>query len=159
MSKKTTQMDEMQEQKLLKIEHIGCWLAFFGLVIVIIAQALLHFDQANFMERVLGEFVLLFVLGAYLVFACLRQGIWDRKYVPNLKTNCIASAIAGGIAGLVQFTGSYLRYGKLLGSVATFLFVFLFTAALCLSLLSAMAALYRRRIKKLEQEPEELSNK
>ena len=34
-------LDEMQEQKLLKIEHNGCWLAFYGLAAVIMIQLFL----------------------------------------------------------------------------------------------------------------------
>ena len=29
---KKSNLDEMQEQELLKIEHNGCWLAFWGLL-------------------------------------------------------------------------------------------------------------------------------
>ena len=42
MKKKKNNLDEMQEQKLLKIEHNGCWLAFWGLFIVLIAQFIFY---------------------------------------------------------------------------------------------------------------------
>ena len=34
---KKNNLDEMQEQELLKIEHNGCWLAFWGLLAVMAA--------------------------------------------------------------------------------------------------------------------------
>lgn len=35
---KKNNLDEMQEQELLKIEHNGCWLAFWGLLAVMAVQ-------------------------------------------------------------------------------------------------------------------------
>ena len=35
---KKNNLDEMQEQALLKIEHNGCWLAFWGLLAVMAIQ-------------------------------------------------------------------------------------------------------------------------
>ena len=37
--KRKNNLDEMQEQELLKIEHNGCWLAFWGLLISMIVQS------------------------------------------------------------------------------------------------------------------------
>ena len=34
-------LDEMQEQKLLHIEHNGCWLAFWALLAAMTAESLL----------------------------------------------------------------------------------------------------------------------
>ena len=39
MSKKNN-LDEMQEQELLKIEHNGYWLAFWGLLTAIVAEVI-----------------------------------------------------------------------------------------------------------------------
>ena len=38
MKKTKSNLDELQELKLLKIEHNGCWLAFWGLLAVILTQ-------------------------------------------------------------------------------------------------------------------------
>ena len=40
---KQNKLDEMQEQALLKIEHNGCWFAFWGLLVMMAAEALLGF--------------------------------------------------------------------------------------------------------------------
>ena len=41
MKKTKSNLDELQELKLLKIEHNGCWLAFWGLLAVILTQIIL----------------------------------------------------------------------------------------------------------------------
>ena len=38
MKRLKNNLDEMQEQKLLKIEHNGMWFALWGLIIAIIVQ-------------------------------------------------------------------------------------------------------------------------
>ena len=38
--KRKNNLDEMQELELLKIEHNGCWIAFWGLIIAIVVQNL-----------------------------------------------------------------------------------------------------------------------
>ena len=35
MRRKKSNLDEMQEQELLKVEHNGCWIAFWGLLAAI----------------------------------------------------------------------------------------------------------------------------
>ena len=50
---KKNRLDEMQEQKMLRIEHNCCWLAFFGLFAVILVQLLYYgMEEA---ERFAGE--------------------------------------------------------------------------------------------------------
>ena len=44
LKKEKNRLDEMQEQKMLQIEHNGCWLAFWGLGIVLIVQRCLGVD-------------------------------------------------------------------------------------------------------------------
>lgn len=46
-------LDEMQELKLLKIEHRACWLAYWGLLVTIILQMLLGNHR---FENLVGEY-------------------------------------------------------------------------------------------------------
>ena len=146
---KKNNLDEMQEQKLLKIEHTGCWIAYWGLVISIIVQGIIG---SELIGNIAGELCILFVLSIYLTVACIRNGIWDRKFKPTLKTNLSLSLLAGSAAGLVRFIISYRTYHKLIGSIATFVFVMLFTTILCLALLSLSTLFYKKRKKTLENE-------
>ena len=47
MKKTKSNLDELQELKLLKIEHNGCWLAFWGLLAVILTQIAIGEMTAN----------------------------------------------------------------------------------------------------------------
>ena len=76
---KKSNLDEMQEQELLKIEHKGCWLAFWGLLAAMAIQMVMRVPG----RQVLGEWIVFMVLCLYLCIACLRKGIWDR----HLKAN------------------------------------------------------------------------
>ena len=89
--KMKSNLDERQELKLLKIEHNGCWIAFWGLLIVMAIQMIVGNDS---IKNLAGEGAVLMSLAFYLLVACIRNGIWDRRLKPNFKTNVIVSSIA-----------------------------------------------------------------
>ena len=62
---KKSNLDEMQEQELLKIEHNGCWLAFWGLLAVMAIQMVMGVPGT----QMLGEWIVFMVLALYLVIA------------------------------------------------------------------------------------------
>ena len=51
MRRKKSNLDEMQEQELLKVEHNGCWIAFWGLLAAIIIQSILFGSQGHADQR------------------------------------------------------------------------------------------------------------
>lgn len=152
MKQKKNNLDEMQELKLLKIEHYSCWLAFWGLCAVILAQTALQ--DVN-IPRTFGEFAVLGIMSIYMVAACIKNGIWDRSLQPTPKTNLLVSLLAGGILGVVWFVISYFRYHSFAGSVAIFAVMFLFAAVLCFLTLTVTAALYKKQKRRLENAPSE----
>ena len=144
---KKNNLDEMQEQELLKIEHNGCWLAYWGLLAVIAVQMLMGAPGS----QVLGEWIVFMVLALYIVIACLRKGIWDRHLKANRKTNLIISLLAAAAAGiLITVSNPYLSepldYVLVAGISGGFTFV------LCFIALSLSMKLYKKRREKLEQE-------
>ena len=141
-------LDERQELKLLKIEHNACWLSFWGLVIVLIIQKILGNDSIN---NIGGELVILLVLSIYIGGACIKNGLWSRHGKPNLKSNVTYSVLAGIIVGLIWFIISYRNYHRLIGSIATFAFMFLLTLFLCFIVLKISSQTYEKRFKKLEE--------
>ncbi|MDD3393290.1 MAG: hypothetical protein PHG19_01435 [Anaerotignum sp.] len=153
MKKEKNSLDEMQEQKLLKIEHNGCWFAFWGLLATILIQTLL-FDECT-MRSICGEWIIFMSLSLYLGISCLKNGIWDRKLKPNGKTNVKLSLISASVCGLIYFVSSYVKYHSLLGSVATALFMFISVFVLTLIALSFSLMLYHKRISKIETDCEE----
>ena len=146
-------LDEMQEQELLKIEHNGCWLAFWGLLAAIVVQ-LFVFGAENF-RYLAGEWVVFMALAVYLGEACLRNGIWDRRLKADRKTNLTISLIAGAAAGLIFAAVSLVRYHSVPGAIASFALLFVFVGICCFLALSLTAREYRKKLAQLENDGEE----
>lgn len=147
-------LDEMQEQKLLKIEHNGCWFAFWALLAAILIQILIDGNSEEMMRTLVGEWLVFMCLAIYLGASCLKNGIWDRKLKADPKTNLICSALAGLVVGVFWFVRSYVKYHKLVGSIATAIVGFVVVFTLCIIALSITAAVYKKKVKKLEDEEE-----
>ena len=103
-------------------------------------------------KNLAGERDVFMSLALYLSIDCLRNGIWDRKLKPNLKTNIIASSIAAVLAGIICFSVSYRNYHKLIGSIATGVIMFVQVEILCLIVLMISSKIYKRRVQKLEED-------
>ena len=144
---KKSNLDEMQEQALLKIEHNGCWLAFWGLLAAMALQMMMRVPG----RQMLGEWIVFMALSLYIVIACLRKGIWDRHLKANWKTNLIVSLLAAVATGIfVILSNPYLSepldYVLVAGLTGGFTFV------LCFAALSVCTKLYRNRRNKLDKE-------
>ena len=146
-------LDEMQEAKLLQIEHKGCWLAFWGLLAAMIVE-LFVFGVEN-MRYFIGEWIVFMVLCIYMTDACLRNGIWDRRLKADRKTNLTISLIAGAAAGLIFAAVSLVRYHSVPGAIASFALLFVFVGICCFLALSLTAREYRKRLAQLENDGEE----
>ena len=149
---KRNNLDEMQEQELLKIEHNGCWLAFWGLLLAIIAQAISGKGDP------FGEWILFMVLAIYMGIACMRKGIWDRRLKADRRTNLIVSLVASLAAGLIFGAVALARYHSVSGAAASFAICFAAVFAGCFLLLSLSAREYKKKLAKLEDESGEDEN-
>lgn len=144
---KKSNLDEMQEHALLKIEHNGCWLAFWGLLAAMGVECLLGMP----FKAILGEWVVFMGLALYLSIDCLRHGLWDRKLNANWQTNLVVSVIAGICVGIFSMAiNPYLE--ELLDYVLVFAICGGSTFLLCFIALSLCAKLYKKRRQKLDQE-------
>lgn len=148
--KKKNKLDEMQEQKLLRIEHNGCWFAFWALIAAMLIQMAV-FGVTEF-RTILGEWIVFMALAWYLGIACLKNGIWDRRLEPNRKTNLVVSLIAAAAFSAVWAFISYIRWGDLYTAVLTFGMLAVIFFVLCFAGLTIAAKLYRKRFEKLEQQ-------
>lgn len=147
-------LDEMQEQKLLKIEHNGVWLSFWGLFAAIVIQGCMRVP----FRQMAGEWIVFMALAFYICIGCIKAGIWDRRLKPTLKTNTVLSLIAGVGAGLVFATRSYpiskdIRLFAVTAAIGA-LVVFILTFAT----LQLSSHLYKNRIRHLEQKCEGSGN-
>ena len=145
-------LDERQEQTLLRIEHNGCWLAFWGLAAALVVQRIFFdFDFRN----LAGECIVFMALALYIAVGCLRQGIWDRYLKPNTSSNVIVSLTAALITGILGFIRTVKSFpDKIAGSLASGIMYAMITFAVCFAVLQLSADFFRKKQAKLEEEPQ-----
>ena len=153
MKKTENKLDEMQEQRLLHIERNGCWFAFWALLISIFVQMLI-FGPGNFKE-IAGEWIVFMILAIYLSAACLRNGIWDRRLKPDLKTNLAASLIAAIAAGGILAVINFVNYTEVEAAVITFVLFAIVVFVLTFIALSISAKIYKKRLQDMESRYDE----
>lgn len=153
MKQTKNNLDEMQEQELLKIEHTGCWLAFWLLLIVLVAQSII-FGNVEF-KTLAGEWAVFMILALYLAIACVRKGIWDRHIPMNTKANLVISLIASVALGIFNFFMVFKNYHKPVGALAVSVVSAIITFALCLIALSIAMNKTQKKQDALEREPED----
>ena len=150
--KRKSNLDERQEQQLLEVEHRGCWLAFWGLLIALMAQQIMGSDVV----QMAGEWIVFMLLAGYLVIACAKRGIWDRYLKPDIKTNLFFSAGASILFGAVMFATIYhMNPEYIIVSIAAGVFTAGFLFVIMFVTLSIMAKIVINRQKNLDAEPEE----
>lgn len=152
MKRWKNRLDEMQEQKMLQIEHNGCWLAFWGLIVAMVVQMILYGRENNGM--VAGEWIVFMCLAWYIAIACIRNGIWDRRLKPTSGVNLCASAVAGIAVGVFHAVESYREYHAFWGSVAVGVFMLALIFTVCYAGLTVWLFLYKKRTDSLENEEE-----
>ena len=145
---KKSNLDEMQEQALLRIEHNGCCLAFWGLLAAMAIQGVMGAG----IRELAGEWIVFMGLCLYLVGSCLRHGIWDRKLNPNAKTNLVISLLAGIAVGVFVGVVYFRNAREWLDLVLIGVIPAILTFVLCFAALTVCAALYKKRRKQLDQE-------
>lgn len=141
-------LDEMQDQKLLRIEEIGFWLVFWVLFGTIVIQFLL----GAHLKEIAGEISALFVASIYITVKSLKNGLWTRSYAPNFKTNAFASMFPALLLGVIK---AVRIFAATPGQIPTdalqkLLLSILVIYVICLIVLEIMRFVYHRRRKKLD---------
>ena len=145
-------LDEMQEQKLLKIESHGVWIAFSLLLISMFAQ-IAYANHTGTEPHIAGEVITFFALDIYMLFNCIKNGIWARSIKASNKTNVIGSLIAGVIVGLLNaFTFPHETEQEI---VATFIMSMIFTGIVTYILLQICMTVTNKRRNKLDENDDE----
>ncbi len=149
-------LDEMQEQKLLRIEKNGFWFAFWALFASIIVQMVVF--KADAMSHIAGEWFVFMCTCLYHVVACMRAGIWDRRLKPDAKTNAIISVIAGLATAVINSITFWVNLGdsedKVIVMIIAAAISFVMVAGICFVALSLAARSCKKRLEKLEAEAE-----
>ncbi|MEN6391217.1 MAG: DUF6773 family protein [Syntrophomonas sp.] len=99
-------VDERQELELLKIEHYGFWILFWGLCISTIVQVIVM--DAPF-KQVAAEFSILMVGSIGILVGCVMKGQWDYYTMPNTKTYILTGGIGATIFCLIFAIAKYAK--------------------------------------------------
>ena len=160
MSKKTknvkNNLDERQEAALQKSESKGFWLAYWLLLIIMLAEMVVNATRfAKEIPLVAGEWIVFMILCVYMIVSCSKNNIWDRRLQPTFKTNFLISLLAGIVVGMVCFVMVYLASARIDISLIGAGIGFVATAVLCLLTLMIFASAYKKKKAKLEQQDNE----
>lgn len=151
MKKYKNNLDEMQEQKLLKIEHNGMWFAFVALLLAILIQFCMGAD----VSQLAGEWIVFMALCLYIAIGCMKNGIWDRRLKPNFKTNLVLSLITSVVFGAVfavfQYKTSIYLKDEIVALLVLTLCMIIFIFVACFAALQITAYIYKKRVKNLEE--------
>ena len=149
--KKINRLDEMQDQKLLKLEEFGFWTMFWGLAAAIVVQLIL----GGTIKQVAGELIVLLIGSVYLCVTSLKNGIWTRESTPTRKGSAMASIIPavliGAIHGWKLIQKDQINTTSLLITAAIMAAVY----AACFAVLEVFRAAYNKRRSALDDIPDE----
>ncbi len=136
-------LDEMQEQKMSKIESRGCHVFFFGLLAALVIQNMMGAPT----EQFAGEGIVLTLGCLYMLIENIRNGLWDRHLSATSGTNLLCSLAAAAVVG--GFT--WVRNGYWPGALCTAIF----SGILCFVALQWAMRLTQKRRKTLDEQEEE----
>lgn len=146
---KKSNLDEMQEQKLRKLESRGFWLTWCGLLAAMAVQMLVFGIEAR--RMLLGEWIVFMLVSVYMVAGCIRLGVWDRHLKPTFRTNLLISLLAGVVTGAFLGLYTYRVFGAAEAAWWTVLLSGGSVFVLCLIALSLSASAYKKRREKLDE--------
>lgn len=145
-------LDEMQQQTLLKIEARSFWLLWGMLLAALLIQSLCGFTT----REMAAEWIVFMVGCVYTGGACIRAGIWDRHFTADKKTNFLFSLAGGAVIAIwsyVKFSEFGWKSGLLMAGITA-----VTTILLCFALLQLCTAMYKKRHTELENPKEETDN-
>lgn len=145
---KKSNLDEMQEQKMLRIEHRGYVLAYAALLAVIVIQGIVWAD----FSQLVGELVVVLVMCTHAVASCLRNGLWDRKLKANWQTNLLGSLLGTAVVA-VTVCLMFSRHTDDQTVILVFTIgLSALTFILCFITLTICAKVYKKRRQELDEE-------
>ena len=151
----TGKLDEMQNQKLLKLEEYGFWIMFWALLISIFVQL---FAGAG-IRQIIGEFIVLLVGSVYLSITTLRNGLWTRTATPSRKGNAITSIIPAVLLGVINVIRLAQNNGITAKALLLTAAITLAAYAACFMILELFRAFYNKRRAELDDTDEESEGK
>ena len=139
-------LDEMQDQKLLKLEEYGFWILFWALAFSIVVQLVLGAP----LRQVLGELIIAAIGGIWISFTTLKNGIWTRKSTPTRKANALTAIIPAALIGTLNIIKMIQNHKTDTGSILTAAAVIVITYVACFAVLEVFRASYNKQRDKLD---------
>lgn len=151
MMQKRSNLDEQQERKLLEIESRGFWLAFWGMIAVLLVQIVFVKDWI----AIASTWVLLMALAIYLVMVSAKAGIWNRKLDMSNRTYLISSFISAIFMGTFTFGFGFYRDYDVMKTLIISAGTVAGTFVVCYVALRITAAAVKNRQNQLNAEPDD----
>ena len=145
-------LDEMQEQKLLHIEKNSFWFLYGMLFVAVIIQV----SMGGRLREAGAEMICFMAVSVFMVFSCLRQGIWDRRLRADWKTNLKVSCISAFTVALCNFLGIPRRNLSTKMFIGVTIMCVVITFTVTFAVLGICSHFYRKRKEALEDGEEEL---
>ena len=139
-------LDEMQDQKLLKLEEYGFWIVFWARLASIVIQFLI----GGAIKQVLVEIIVFLIASVYLSVTTLKNGLWTRSSEPSRKGNAVVSIIPAVIIAAIN-AFKMIQNDKLETNSMLLAAAFAIAAYIgCFVILEVYRATYNKRRKKLD---------
>ena len=150
MRKRTpSQLDEMQQAKLLKINSNGMNLCYIGLLAAILIQWLVKRD----FSAIIGEVIVFYLLVFYITGVSIYEGLWSSKVKPSIRSNLLISLIPAAAVGiLLVLRNAQSADASTVLSAPVILLLMGIAYALCMAVLSVLLCLYNRRRSALDEQ-------
>ncbi len=143
--------DEMQDQKMLKLEEYGFWIVFWGLAVIILVQLV----TGGTIRQIAGELAALFIGSVFITFTYLKNGLWTRNSTPTRKGNALTSIIPAVLLGVIHIIkivkNQEIKTNDILITVAVIVAAY----AACFAVLELFRAVYQKRRSRLDDTGEE----
>ena len=147
--KRESNLDEMQRERLFKIEETGVGLVFWALLAAIVVQLLFGLE----LRHVLGEACVFALLSGYLALATLRNGLWTVSVTPGRRSSALTSLVPAGLVGALSAIKAFVisRNAPRGDLVWQLVLTVLVTYAGCFLLLEIMRAIREKRRRELDE--------
>ncbi len=145
-NKRTGNLDEMQNQKMLKLEEYGFWIVFWALLASIIVQL----TAGAGIQQVIGEIIVFLVGSVYLAAATLKNGLWTKSAAPSRKGNALAGMIPAAAIGALNVFKMIQRDGFSVNALLVTAGIMAAAWAGCFVLLELFRAISQKRRSELD---------
>lgn len=143
---RTNRLDEMQNQKLMKLEEYGFWIMFWTLLASIVVQLILGCS----LKEVLGEIVVFLIGSVYLTATTLKNGLWERTSTPSRKGNAAVSAVPAILIGIINVLKIIQNDKADTKSILITIAISIVVYAGCFIILEVLRTAYNKRRTKLD---------